>query len=184
MNNRRVCVHCGESNFYYGDYTNPAWLINCYACGKPVGLKDGTKYSECWCGAKLKTESSYDKHIAKHVLFDEGMWKKEGSRNPAQWNYWNFIMGVVYHRDKGICQVCKRTYGELKQLFPDRVEKYLPLSEIHHIIPRCKGGTDNTRNLILLCFDCHNRTKRNKNYGGIPQKTTKTIQRRLSLDSV
>ena len=27
--------------------------------------------------------------------------------------------------------------------------------EVHHIIERCKGGTDELSNLLLLCPDCH-----------------------------
>ena len=168
MTNWRKCVHCGERNSYYGGIFTPAWLLDCYSCGKPVGLKVGQEYFECWCGIKLKTKKGYDRHAERHKLFDEGDNKREGSRNPAQWSGWNLIMGVVSHRDKHTCQVCKRTYDEIKIAHPDRAKKYLPLMEIHHIISRQDGGTNNTRNLILLCFDCHNRTKRGKGFGGIP----------------
>lgn len=34
--------------------------------------------------------------------------------------------------------------------------------DIHHIIPRAKGGTDNFDNLILLCPNCHRLVHKNK----------------------
>ena len=32
--------------------------------------------------------------------------------------------------------------------------------EIHHIIPKCAGGTDEAENLIPLCINCHNSVDR------------------------
>ena len=41
----------------------------------------------------------------------------------------------------GKCELCGDTYG----------------LELHHIIPRCCGGTDDEDNLVLVCGKCHAR---------------------------
>ena len=46
---------------------------------------------------------------------------------------------AIYRRDGYRCALCDST-------------KYL---QIHHVVPRGEGGTDNIQNLICLCADCH-----------------------------
>lgn len=48
----------------------------------------------------------------------------------------------VRSRDNMICQMCK-TFLESSVL------------QVHHIIPVSDGGTDDKKNLILLCYHCH-----------------------------
>jgi hypothetical protein len=50
----------------------------------------------------------------------------------------------ILKRDNNTCQRC----GKKKQ------RRFL---EVHHIIPRSKGGTDDPTNLITLCHHCHDR---------------------------
>ena len=45
----------------------------------------------------------------------------------------------VYRRDGYRCALCDSTKG----------------IQIHHVIPRGKGGTDSIHNLITLCCYCH-----------------------------
>lgn len=52
----------------------------------------------------------------------------------------------ILHRDELVCQVC----GKKRQ------SKSL---EVHHIIPRSKGGCDDPTNLVSLCKYCHDREK-------------------------
>ena len=51
---------------------------------------------------------------------------------------------LVKKRDKNQCQICGENtpvpYGRL---------------EVHHIVPRYKGGNDESENLITLCDLCH-----------------------------
>lgn len=47
---------------------------------------------------------------------------------------------AVLHRDNYTCQCCGKKHVRL---------------EVHHIIFRCMGGTDDERNLITLCEKCH-----------------------------
>ena len=47
---------------------------------------------------------------------------------------------AVLHRDNYTCQCCGKKHVRL---------------EVHHIIFRCMGGTDDEKNLITLCEKCH-----------------------------
>ena len=47
---------------------------------------------------------------------------------------------TVIDRDNYNCVVC----GSRRRL------------EVHHIMPRSKGGGDNKENLVTLCYKCHN----------------------------
>jgi len=46
-------------------------------------------------------------------------------------------------RDKGLCQPCLR-HNVLTQA-----------TQVDHIAPKAKGGTDDERNLQAICEDCH-----------------------------
>ena len=49
---------------------------------------------------------------------------------------------AVLHRDNYTCQLCSKKHV---------------LLEIHHIIWRSRGGSDDENNLITLCHDCHSK---------------------------
>ncbi len=59
-----------------------------------------------------------------------------------QGNLYNYKnkKSFVFAREKGICQLCKKKDGSF---------------QLHHIIPRSKGGTDKPDNLALLHKSCH-----------------------------
>lgn len=52
---------------------------------------------------------------------------------------WREIRHEVLRRDNRCCQVCGREHS----------------GQVHHVIPRSKGGTDDFSNLITLCGKCH-----------------------------
>lgn len=82
-----------------------------------------------------------------------------GTNIPHPWTFSSTKI-LVFCRDQGICRVC----GKKVKLHDNNYE-----GEVHHIMPRSKGGSDHPKNLILLCVDCHNLTKSNGNdYGGVP----------------
>ena len=51
---------------------------------------------------------------------------------------WGAIRHTVMFRDGGLCQICKGNGVE-----------------VHHIRPKQYGGTNDPRNLITLCHECH-----------------------------
>jgi len=90
------------------------------------------------------------------VVFETGTFDPHLMKNPSLANpkirHWGYQKGVNYgfentkamvrHRDGYTCQCCKgkRKDGRL---------------EVHHIIYRTNGGSDEADNLITLCHSCH-----------------------------
>lgn len=52
---------------------------------------------------------------------------------------WRETRVVVLKRDGHRCRACGQTHG----------------LEVHHVVMRSLGGTDEASNLIALCRDCH-----------------------------
>lgn len=55
-------------------------------------------------------------------------------------------------------QANQRLFTDVVRLQGYRCAKCLCVTKYHtvdHIIPRCKGGTDEISNLQILCLDCH-----------------------------
>ena len=52
---------------------------------------------------------------------------------------WEELKKLVWRRDNYTCQVCGKR----------------PSYQVHHIIPRRKGGKDELSNLVTLCGLCH-----------------------------
>jgi len=59
---------------------------------------------------------------------------------------WGSIRWKAMERDGFKCQYCGYTA-------PDG-RRWIGL-EVHHVKPRCEGGTDDMDNLITLCKECH-----------------------------
>lgn len=88
--------------------------------------------------------SQFDTHLMKnpaliseklkHWAYQKGFNYEFSSRKEA-----------VLHRDKYTCQICDKKHTRL---------------EVHHIIYRSQGGTDDEDNLITLCEDCHEKIHR------------------------
>ena len=91
--------------------------------------------------------------ISKTVLevsqFDTALMKNSALINEKA-RHWGYQKGFNYgyssrreailHRDNYTCQCCGKKRVRL---------------EVHHIIFRSKGGTDDEKNLIALCKECH-----------------------------
>ena len=67
---------------------------------------------------------------------------------------WRTARILTLWRDDCKCRVCGASY-----------ERESPI-EVHHIIPKKKGGTHNLKNLITLCEKHHKETYSN-DYGGL-----------------
>lgn len=62
---------------------------------------------------------------------------------------------LAYERDKGLCVLCSS-----------------PATEVHHIIFRSHGGTNELKNLACLCRKCHEIA-----HGVHAKQTRETLQR-------
>ncbi len=52
---------------------------------------------------------------------------------------WREIRQEALRRDNHRCQVCGKEHSD----------------QVHHVIPRSQGGTNDLLNLITLCGQCH-----------------------------
>lgn len=59
----------------------------------------------------------------------------------------------VRERDNYTCQICKAKSSDKNHV----------IIEVHHIIPRSKGGSDKPDNMISLCHCCHKKVHENNN---------------------
>lgn len=83
--------------------------------------------------------SQFDTHLMKnHALMSEKV-KHWGYQKGFNYNF-SSRREAILHRDKYTCQLCGKKHTRL---------------EVHHIVYRSQGGTDNENNLITLCEDCH-----------------------------
>lgn len=71
--------------------------------------------------------------------------KIEGSQVYGSF-WWPIVRDAVLERDGNRCQMC----GSTEHL------------EIHHIMPRHRGGADHPYNLVVLCAACHDRIHHNQ----------------------
>lgn len=56
---------------------------------------------------------------------------------------WRKLRAAALSRDSRLCQDCLRS------------GKLTPATEVDHITPKAKGGTDELSNLQSICSDCH-----------------------------
>lgn len=70
---------------------------------------------------------------------------------------WEVYRLQALKRDRYLCQLCLPS-------------KLTPATEVDHIIPRCKGGTNEIDNLMSVCSDCHSeKSKREANPRYVPR---------------
>jgi 5-methylcytosine-specific restriction endonuclease McrA/shikimate kinase len=70
-------------------------------------------------------------------------WSTKTPKERGYGHTWVKLRKLVMLRDGGICQVCLAK-GQVKEA-----------TEVDHIIPKAKGGTDHDSNLQAICKQCH-----------------------------
>lgn len=89
------------------------------------------------CAAYVTKRGRCDKHQPK-------AWAKQGSGSSRGYGWkWSALRRQVLERDDYLCQPC---------LNAKRITK---ASEVDHILPKSRGGTDIASNLESICPSCH-----------------------------
>lgn len=83
--------------------------------------------------------SQFDTHLMKNPALINEKVKRWGYQEGFDYGY-SSRREAVLHRDNYTCQCCGKKHVRL---------------EVHHIVFRSMGGTDDERNLITLCEKCH-----------------------------
>jgi len=84
---------------------------------------------------------TFDMHLMKNPMLHNGKYRHWGYQKGLNYGFTN-TKAKVLNRDNYTCQCCK---GKKKS---NRLE-------VHHIIFRSNGGSDEEDNLITLCDTCH-----------------------------
>lgn len=83
--------------------------------------------------------SQFDTHLMKNPSLISEKVKHWGYHKGFNYNY-SSRREAILHRDNYTCQCCGKKHTRL---------------EVHHIVFRSRGGTDDEKNLITLCKECH-----------------------------
>ena len=83
----------------------------------------------------------FDPHLMKNPALANNKLKHWGYQKGPNYGFEN-TKSMVRYRDKYTCQCCKGKKKDSKL-------------EVHHIVYRSKGGSDESDNLITLCHTCH-----------------------------
>src|SRR5574344_589672 len=84
---------------------------------------------------------TFDTHLMKNPDLYNPKYRHWGYQQGANYGFEN-TKAKVLNRDNYTCQCCKGKRKDSKL-------------EVHHIIYRCNGGSDEEENLITLCHSCH-----------------------------
>lgn len=85
--------------------------------------------------------ATFDCHLMKNPTLANEKVKHWGYQQGANYGFEN-TKARVLNRDGYKCQICKGKHKDSKL-------------EIHHIVFRSQGGSDESENLITLCHTCH-----------------------------
>jgi 5-methylcytosine-specific restriction endonuclease McrA len=141
---------------------HPLDLVYCQYCDRRhISGSAASRYCEQW--------HKIVKLFEEMALYGES-WTPEGTTEDpfegteitAYWReaLWDRIRGEVFKRDKHTCQDCgvqcdpNSTMKCIKRDDMGWKDEWLNF-EVHHIIPRSKGGHHHPKNLKLLCQECH-----------------------------
>jgi 5-methylcytosine-specific restriction protein A len=70
-------------------------------------------------------------------------WSRESRHARGYGTAWDKLRKRILARDKHLCQPCLRA------------SRVTPASQVDHITPKAKGGTDDEGNLEAICAECH-----------------------------
>ena len=91
---------------------------------------------------KLVLETgTFDPHLMKNPMLANEKIKHWGYQKGVNYGFEN-TKAMVLNRDEYKCHICKTKKKNVKL-------------EVHHIVFRSNGGSDEVDNLITLCHDCH-----------------------------
>ena len=121
--------------------------------------------------SKLVIEAgTFDTHLMKnHTLANEKI-RHWGYQKGANYGFEN-TKAKVLDRDKYTCQCCRGKHKDSKL-------------EVHHIIFRSQGGSDEEDNLITLCSTCHYNVHHGKQKLDLRGKLKGTLKHATQMNSI
>lgn len=121
--------------------------------------------------SKLVIETgTFDTHLMKNPALANENIKHWGYQKGATYGFEN-TKAKVLDRDEYICQCCKGKHKDSKL-------------EVHHIIFRSQGGSDEEDNLITLCSTCHYNVHHGKQKLNLKGKLKGTLKYATQMNSI
>ena len=121
---------------------------------------------------KLVLETGiFDTHLMKNPMLANEKIKHWGYQKGANYGFEN-TKAMVLNRDDYKCCICK-----------NKKKKNVKL-EVHHIVFRSNGGSDDADNLITLCHDCHKKLHDDKVKLNIKGKLKGQLNHATQMNSI
>ncbi|SHI25040.1 HNH endonuclease [Butyrivibrio fibrisolvens DSM 3071] len=112
----------------------------------------------------------FDMHLMKNPSLASPKVKHWGYQKGANYGVEN-IKAMVLNRDNYTCQCCRGKHKDSKL-------------EVHHIIYRSQGGSDEADNLITLCHTCHKALHDGKINPKLSGKTKGNLKYATQMNSI
>ena len=112
----------------------------------------------------------FDTHLMKNPSLSNSKIKHWGYQKGTNYGFEN-TKAMVLNRDNYTCQNCKGKHKDSKL-------------EIHHIVFRSHGGSDEENNLITLCHTCHKNLHSGKITPKLSGKTKGNLKYATQMNSI
>lgn len=112
----------------------------------------------------------FDMHVMKNPSLANPKVKHWGYQKGTNYGFEN-IKAMVLNRDNYTCQCCKGKHRDSKL-------------EVHHIVFRSQGGSDEESNLITLCHTCHKNLHSGKINPKLSGKTKGNLKYASQMNSI
>lgn len=112
----------------------------------------------------------FDMHLMKNPMLANPKVKHWGYQKGTNYGFEN-TKAMVLNRDNYTCQYCKGKHKDSKL-------------EVHHIIFRSQGGSDEDSNLITLCHTCHKNLHDGKIAPNFKGKAKGTLKYATQMNSI
>lgn len=114
--------------------------------------------------------AQFDTHLMKNPSLANPKIKHWGYQKGTNYGFEN-TKAMVLNRDNYTCQYCKGKHKDSKL-------------EVHHIIFRSQGGSDEESNLITLCHTCHKNLHNRKISSDFSGKKKGTLKYATQMNSI
>lgn len=112
----------------------------------------------------------FDTHLMKNPSLANPRVKHWGYQKGTNYGFEN-TKAMVLNRDNYTCQYCKGKHKDSKL-------------EVHHIVFRSQGGSDEESNLITLCHTCHKDLHNGKIHPKLSGKVKGTLKYATQMNSI
>ncbi len=147
------------------DEAPKAAMVPCPHCGRRH--RDGStsqQLCEAWSSSKAALKMMRETRREGERFYPEGTRElpyPDHTSDVVRRLIWKRMKSAVLRRDRYRCQQCGAVFGKRRrQVFDPTLRRgrggnRWESLEVHHIIPRSKGGSDHPGNLMTLCPSCH-----------------------------